>query len=58
MIPSSDHQAHAGILVNAGFGWWWADPIAALAMVPTIVSEGITGLRANADADDCCWVSP
>ena len=46
--------ALAGVALNAGFGWWWADPVAALAMVPIIVSEGITGLRANADADDCC----
>ena len=39
--------------MNAGFGWWWADPVAALGMVPIIVSEGIAGLRAEADAD-CC----
>ena len=46
--------ALAGVALNAGFGWWWADPVAALAMVPIIVSEGIAGLRAKADADDCC----
>jgi divalent metal cation (Fe/Co/Zn/Cd) transporter len=46
--------ALAGVALNAAFGWWWADPVAALAMVPIIVSEGIAGLRANADADDCC----
>ena len=46
--------ALAGVALNAGFGWWWADPVAALAMVPIIVSEGIAGLRADADADDCC----
>jgi len=28
-----------GLLLNAGFGWWWADPIAALIMVPIIVKE-------------------
>jgi divalent metal cation (Fe/Co/Zn/Cd) transporter len=46
--------ALAGVAVNAALGWWWADPVAALAMVPIIVSEGIAGLRANVDADDCC----
>lgn len=29
-----------GLLLNAGFGWWWADPLAALAMVPLILREG------------------
>jgi divalent metal cation (Fe/Co/Zn/Cd) transporter len=46
--------ALAGVVLNAGFGWWWADPVAALAMVPIIVSEGIAGLRATSGADDCC----
>jgi divalent metal cation (Fe/Co/Zn/Cd) transporter len=46
--------ALAGVALNAGFGWWWADPVAALAMVPIIVSEGIAGLRATSGADDCC----
>jgi divalent metal cation (Fe/Co/Zn/Cd) transporter len=30
----------AGIALNAALGWWWADPIAALAMTPLIVYEG------------------
>jgi divalent metal cation (Fe/Co/Zn/Cd) transporter len=46
--------ALAGLLLNAALGWWWADPVAALCMVPIIVSEGIAGLRAKADAGDCC----
>jgi divalent metal cation (Fe/Co/Zn/Cd) transporter len=29
-----------GLALNALFGWWWADPIAALIMVPIIVREG------------------
>jgi divalent metal cation (Fe/Co/Zn/Cd) transporter len=44
--------ALAGVALNAAFGWWWADPVAALAMVPIIVVEGIAGVRAK--ADDCC----
>ena len=46
--------ALAGVLLNAALGWWWADPVAALCMVPIIVSEGIAGLRAKVDAGDCC----
>ena len=30
----------AGLLLNALPGWWWADPVAALVMVPIIVKEG------------------
>jgi len=32
--------ALAGIGLNASLGWWWADPLAALAMTPLIVHEG------------------
>jgi divalent metal cation (Fe/Co/Zn/Cd) transporter len=45
--------ALAGVVLNATLGWWWADPVAALCMVPIIVSEGIDGMRANPH-DDCC----
>jgi divalent metal cation (Fe/Co/Zn/Cd) transporter len=34
-----------GLAANASAGWWWADPVAALAMVPWLVREGIEGLR-------------
>ena len=44
--------ALAGVTLNAALGWWWADPIAALAMVPIIVLEGVAGVRGN--VDDCC----
>jgi divalent metal cation (Fe/Co/Zn/Cd) transporter len=37
----------AGLLLNAFFGLWWADPIAALLMVPIIGKEGIERLRAR-----------
>jgi divalent metal cation (Fe/Co/Zn/Cd) transporter len=39
-----------GLLMNALLGWWWADPVAALIMVPIIVKEGIEGLRGH----NCC----
>src|SRR2546428_2059883 len=34
-----------GLGLNALFGWWWADPVAALCMVPIILREGIGSLR-------------
>ena len=34
-----------GLVLNAVFGWWWADPLAALAIVPLVVREGLEGLR-------------
>jgi len=42
----------AGLLLNALVGWWWADPVAALIMVPIIVKEGIGGLRGETCCDD------
>ena len=36
-----------GLLLNALFGWWWADPIAALCMVPIIVNEGREALKGD-----------
>jgi divalent metal cation (Fe/Co/Zn/Cd) transporter len=30
----------AGLGLNVLFGWWWADPVAALALVPLLVHEG------------------
>ena len=46
--------ALGGLVLNATLGWWWADPAAALGMVPIIVSEGVSGVRAKRSADDCC----
>lgn len=41
-----------GLLLETLFGWWWADPVAALVMVPIIAREGVQGLRGQA-CDDC-----
>ncbi len=38
-----------GLGLYAAVGWWWADPVAALLMVPWLVREGVEGLRG-----DCC----
>ena len=40
----------AGLLLNALFGLWWADPLAALVMTPIIGREGIKGLQGKT----CC----
>lgn len=41
-----------GLLLNWLLGWWWADAVAALVMVPIIAREGVNGLRGEA-CDDC-----
>jgi divalent metal cation (Fe/Co/Zn/Cd) transporter len=41
-----------GLLLNTFFNLWWADPVAAVIMVPIIVREGIEGVRGKA-CDDC-----
>jgi divalent metal cation (Fe/Co/Zn/Cd) transporter len=44
-----------GLLLNAIFGWWWADPLAALIMVPIIAKEGLGAIRGETccDTGDC-----
>ncbi len=39
-----------GLVLNAAFNLWWADPLAGLVMVPIIAKEGVEGLR----GDTCC----
>jgi divalent metal cation (Fe/Co/Zn/Cd) transporter len=42
-----------GVGLNVTFGWWWADPVAALAMVPFLIREGREALEeAGGEADD------
>ena len=40
-----------GLALNAAFGWWWADPVAALGMVPIILREGWTALKGESCSD-------
>ncbi len=40
----------AGLVLNARLHWWWADPLAALLMVPLILREGVRALR----GETCC----
>ena len=46
--------ALAGVALNAALGWWWADSVAALAMVPIIAKEGVAGVRGEPACDDGC----
>ena len=41
-----------GLVLNALFGWWWADPIAALIMVPIIAREGFEAWQGEV-CEDC-----
>ncbi len=41
-----------GLGLNAVLGWWWADPVAALAMLPLIVREGLEAWRGEASGDE------
>jgi len=38
-----------GLGLNAWLGWWWADPVAALAMVAFMIREGVEAFRGEAD---------
>lgn len=51
----------AGLLLNRLFGWWWADPLAALALVYFLVQEGRealhearTGETCSCGEEECC----
>jgi divalent metal cation (Fe/Co/Zn/Cd) transporter len=51
----------AGLLLNRIFGWWWADPLAALVLIYFLVQEGRealhearTGETCSCGVDDCC----
>lgn len=50
-----------GLLLNRLFGWWWADPLAALALVYFLLQEGRealhearTGEACSCGGDHCC----
>lgn len=40
----------AGLAANAAFGWWWADPLAALVISYVAITEGREAWR----GDTCC----
>jgi divalent metal cation (Fe/Co/Zn/Cd) transporter len=42
-----------GIGLNAAFGWWWADPVAALGMTYFIAREGREAWRGEEHCEHC-----
>ena len=40
-----------GVGLNAAFGWWWADPAGALAMLPVILWQGFETLGEAREAE-------
>lgn len=42
----------AGLLLNATVGWWWADPVAALAIAALAFREGMEAWCGEAHEDD------
>jgi divalent metal cation (Fe/Co/Zn/Cd) transporter len=40
-----------GLVLNAWLGWWWADPVAALTMVPIIAREGYEAIKGETCTD-------
>jgi cation diffusion facilitator family transporter len=43
----------AGVGFHAAFGWWWADPVGALAMLPVILWQGWEMLEEARESDYC-----
>ena len=43
-----------GLGANAILGWWWADPLAALAIAGVALKEGRESWRGEGCADGCC----
>lgn len=43
----------AGLLLNRFFGWWWADPLAGLALVYFLVREGREALHEARTGEIC-----
>jgi len=56
-----------GLVANAAVGWWWLDPVIALAIAAIAVREGreawagegcacvaVTGVKTDGCQDDCC----
>lgn len=43
----------AGLALNRIFGWWWADPLAALALVYFLIQEGREALHEARTGETC-----
>ncbi|UCE57514.1 MAG: cation transporter [Candidatus Bathyarchaeota archaeon] len=45
MCDLQDLTVLVGLGLNALFGWWWADPVAALFLLPFLLKEGWESIR-------------
>jgi divalent metal cation (Fe/Co/Zn/Cd) transporter len=43
-----------GLVLNAAFAWWWADPLAGLGIAALAGAEAVETWRAEALEDTCC----
>ncbi|HYZ93778.1 MAG TPA: cation transporter [Actinomycetota bacterium] len=43
-----------GLMANATFGWWWADPLSALGIAGLAGWAGVRAWRAESLEDTCC----
>ena len=41
-----------GLALNSLFSWWWADPVAALFLVPFFLKEGMENLAGHGEEDE------
>jgi divalent metal cation (Fe/Co/Zn/Cd) transporter len=46
-----DPTIFVGLGANFLFGWWWADPVAALGLIPFLIKEGWEGIYGEDDHD-------
>ena len=49
ICDAQDLTLLVGLGLNALVGWWWADPVAALALIPWLVREGREALEDEPD---------
>jgi len=49
MCDLQDLTIFVGLGLNALFGWWWADPVAALFLVPFFLKEGWEAFHGEED---------
>ena len=40
----------SGLVLNLSFGWWWADAVAGLVLVPLLIREGLEAIK----GEECC----
>ena len=52
MCDLQDVTVLVGLGANALWGWWWADPVAALALIPFLLKEGWEAVRGEEEGGE------